>query len=497
MPSSPHRAFIVVIGLLIASALAHMQAPAVWVVTGARVADGNGGPPRIANVHVRGETIVAVDDVAPGPGEVVVAGTGLVLAPGFIDIHNHSTDGLATDRDAASQLAQGITSVVVGQDGSSPASIVEYLGARRAAPASLNVATMVGHATVRRAVMGDDYRRAATSDEIARMAARVDEAMRAGALGLSSGLEYVVGSYASTDEVVALAAVAGRRGGIYITHLRDEADRTMEAVAEAIEIGRRGRVAVQITHIKLGTVDVWGRARDVVALVEAARREGVDVTADAYPYLAWQSNLKVLVPDRQYTNPASVAEALADVGGGRNVQFTRLPRYPQHVGTRLDEAARLEGLSEVDFFIRIAEDEVGIIGHTLWEPDLCVFYQQPWVMVASDGGIGMAHPRGAGTFPRVLGRMVRERGWLSLGDAVRKMTAMPADRLGLTDRGRIAAGARADLVLFDAELVADTATFELPHEVPQGVRRVWVNGTLAWRDGAATGAHPGVVLGRP
>ena len=213
-----------------------------------------------------------------------------------------------------------------------------------------------------------------------------------------------------------------------------------------------------------------------MTLVEAAQKQGVDVTADAYPYLAWQSNLRVLVPNKQYTDPSSVKEALDDVGGGKNVQFTRLERYPQYVGKRLSEAAAAEGLSEVDFFIRIANDDVGIIGHTMSEPDLRAFYQQRWVMVASDGGVANDHPRGAGTFPRVLGRLVREQGWLTLPEAIRKMTSMPAARLGLTDRGRIVAGAKADLVLLDAATIVDRSTFERPRELSSGIRMAWVNG---------------------
>jgi N-acyl-D-amino-acid deacylase len=402
-----------VIALGVARPAVRAQSPAASVILGARVADGGGGALQSLNVHIRSGLIAAVDSLGPAPGEAVIDGKGLVLAPGFIDIHNHSTDGLARDPEASSQISQGITTVVVGQDGSSPASIATYLQARRDAPGTVNVATMIGHATVRRQVMGQEYRRAARPDEVERMAGLVDVAMREGAFGLSSGLEYDVGSYAATDEVVAMAAAAARHRGFYISHLRDEADRTIEAVREAIEIGRRAPIPVQITHIKLGTVGVWGRARDVVSLVEAAHEQGIDVTADAYPYLAWQSNLQVLVPDKKYTDRSSVKEALDDVGGGGNIQFTRLERYPQYVGQRLSEAAAAEGMDEVDFFIRIGNDDVGIIGHTMSEPDLRAFYQQPWVMVASDGGVANNHPRGAGTFPRVLGRLVREQAWLT------------------------------------------------------------------------------------
>ena len=309
------------------------------------------------------------------------------------------------------------------------------------------------------------------------MAALVDQGMREGALGLSSGLEYVVGSYATTDEMVALATAAAPQRGVYISHIRDEADRTIDAVRETIDIGERAGMPAQITHIKLGTVGVWGKAAEVVALVDAARARGVDVTADAYPYLAWQSNLKVLVPNKQYKDPASVKEALDDVGGGRNIQFTRLARYPQYQGKRLSDAAQAEGLSEVDFFIRIADDEVGIIGHTMSEPDLRAFYQQPWVMVASDGGVGNNHPRGAGTFPRVLGRLVREQRLdvAAGGDPQDDVAAGAAPRTYRPRPHR--PGAKADLVLFDAATIIDRSTFEAPAGTVAGRAR----GVGQWR----------------
>ena len=466
-----------------------------WTIVGADVADGTGAALRRADVRIEGDRIVAVGEVTPSPKDRVIDGTGLVLAPGFIDMHNHSTEGLEREPGAVTQISQGITTMVLGQDGSSPYPIDEYLARRRATAPALNVAVLVGHATIRRQVMGDDFRRAATRTEIGQMEALVDQEMRAGAAGLSSGLEYEVGSYASTEEVIAIARVASRHGGFYISHIRDEADRTLEAVREAILVGERARLPVQITHIKLGTVGVWGKAAEVVALIEAARRRGVDVVADAYPYLAWSSNLKVLVPNRQWTDPASVAKALADVGGGANIQITRLPMFPGHVGKRLSQAAADEGLSEVDFYIRIvADDDAGVIGHTMSEPDLRVFYQQPWVMVASDGGIGMSHPRGAGTFPRVLGRFVRNEQWMPLPEAIRRMTSLPAERLGLADRGTVREGMKADLVLFDPATIIDHATFEEPQRLSQGIHTVFVNGAPVWLRERPTEERPGMVV---
>ena len=466
-----------------------------WVIVNAQIADGSGGPLRSADVRVAGDTIVEVGSARRRPEDRVLDAAGLVLAPGFIDAHNHSTEGLDTDPDAITQVSQGLTTLLLGQDGSSPFPVRDYLARRRERPVAVNVAVLAGHATIRRQVMGDGFRRAATPAEVSRMEALLDQEMRDGALGLSSGLEYEVGSYASTEEVVSLARVAARHGGFYISHIRDEADRSLEAIREAIAIGEKAKIPVQITHLKLGTVGVWGKADEVVNTINAARRRGVEVTADVYPYLAWSSNLKVLVPDKQWTNPASVKEALDDVGGGHNVQITRLPMFPQFVGKRLDEAARAEGVGEVDLFIRIVADEdAGIIGHTMIAADMQVFLKQPWAMVASDGGVNTSHPRGAGTFPRVLGRFVRDEQWLTLPGAIRKMTSMPAARLGLKDRGLLAVGMKADLVLFDPATVMDLSTFENPKLRARGIHSVFVNGSLVWSGDHSTGTHPGQVL---
>ena len=484
-----------VVDRIAAQLMPELTAPESWVIRNAQIADGTGAPLRRADVRIDGDTISAIGAVAARDNDRVVDATGLVLAPGVIDAHNHSTDGLDTDPDAMTQIAQGITTLVVGQDGSSPFPLGDYLARRRASPSSVNVAVLAGHATLRRQVMGDDFRRTATPAEITRMEALAGQEMRSGALGLSSGLEYEVGSYASTEEVVSLARVVAKHGGFYISHIRDEADKSMDAIREAIAIGEKAKIPVQITHIKLGTVGVWGKANEVVSMIDAARKRGVDVTADVYPYLAWSSNLKVLVPDKQWSNPASVKEALDDVGGGRNVQITRLPKYPQYVGKRLDEAAKLDGLSEVDFYIKIVQDDdAGVIGHTMIADDVKVFLQQPWTMVASDGGINTSHPRGAGTFPRVLGRLVRDEKWLSLPDAIKKMTSMPAARLKLKDRGAIAVGMKADLMLFDPATIIDRSTFERPRLRPRGVDRVFINGRPVWTGDSPENERPGVVL---
>jgi N-acyl-D-amino-acid deacylase len=469
--------------------------PRSFVITGATVVDGSTRPPRQVNVRVRGDKIVDVGNFKPRAREPIVDATGLTLAPGFIDPHNHSTQGLGTEPAATTQVSQGITTVVIGQDGGSPWPIAEYLEARRKQPPAVNLIMMVGHATVRRQVMGDDFRRVATPEEIAKMAELVEQGMKEGAAGLSSGLEYEVGSYASTEEVVELAKMAAKHKGIYISHIRDEADRTIEAVREVIIIAEQARIPAQITHIKVGTVGVWGKSSEVIRIVEEARNRKLDVTADCYPYTAWMSNLKVLVPNKQWKDPASVKKALDDVGGGKNITIMNLPSKPEYVWKNMEEIARAEGISEVELYIRIVDDDrAGVIGHTMTEDDMRNFYLQPWVMVSSDGGIGMPHPRGAGTFPRVLGRFVRERQWLTLTEAVRKMTSMPAQRFKLKDRGLIRKGYKADLVLFNAAEVLDNSTFPEPFKLADGIEKVFVNGALVWNLGKTTSERPGLVL---
>jgi N-acyl-D-amino-acid deacylase len=498
-----HVAFISIILLALLGTSSPHQKPNATVIVNAQIADGTGKPLRRANLRIAGDRITKIGDFQPAKDEQVIEAKGQVLAPGFIDIHNHSTEGIESDPLAETQIAQGITTVVVGADGDSPWPIAPWLRARETNPASLNVALMAGHATIREQVMGKDFRRVATSAEVEKMVQLVDQGMAQGAIGLSSGLEYEVGSYSATDEVVAMAAAAAKRGGFYMTHIRDEADKAFDALKEEIVIGERAHIPVQHSHIKLGTVGVWGKAPQYIELIEAAHKRGLDFLADCYPYDAWHSNLKVLVPDKQYENSQSVSKALADVGGGSHVTIVEFKPNPSYEGHTIDDLARANNITPVDMFIRLvregdaANTEASIIGQSMIESDVKAFYLQPWVMVASDGGIASRHPRGAGTFPRVLGVYVREKHWLTLPEAIRKMTSLPAKRLRWNDRGIIREGAFADLVLFNPETVIDRSTFSSPFTLPTGIEKVFVNGTLVWSSDKATGARPGRVLGVP
>jgi N-acyl-D-amino-acid deacylase len=476
------------------------QTPPTIAIVGATLIDGSGGSPiEDAVVLISGDSILQTGrrrSLTIPKGAETIDARGLVIAPGFIDAHNHSDRGFNSDPSAETQVSQGITTVVIGQDGGSALPIGDYLRKLDNNPIALNVLTFVGHATVRSKVMGNDTNRLATPAEIEAMKKLVEQGMRDGAIGLSTGLEYETGKPASTEEIIALASVASRYHGMYISHIRDEADKTFEALAEAIRIGREGHLPVQISHIKLGSVKVWGRANEAVALIEKARRQGQDITADCYPWEAWSSTIRVLIPSGRHDDPVAVAQGLADVGGAQNITIVSCSAHPDYEFKTLQEISAKEQLTAVDAYMKIVRDGgASVVCHSMKEADIKVFYQRPWVMVSSDGGIGSRHPRGAGTYPRVLGRFVRESKWLTLSEAIRKMTSFPAARFNLKDRGSIRPGFKADLVLFDPNQIIDRATFQEPQLISSGVERVFVNGVEVW-NGKTTGNRPGKALRR-
>jgi N-acyl-D-amino-acid deacylase len=462
-------------------------------IVGPTVVDGSGAPPFVTTaVLIRGDRIDAVGPRSIPRDATVIDGHGLMLAPGFIDTHNHSGAGLERDASATTQVSQGITTLALGQDGGSELPVGDYLRKLDANPVAVNVLTFVGQATVRDAAMKGDTDREATADEIAEMKVLVDQAMRDGAFGLSTGLEYEAAKKSSTEEVIALAAATAPYGGIYISHVRDEAQLTFPSFEEAIRIGKEAHVPVQISHIKMGSKSVWGRAQDAVRMIEDARAKGQDVTADAYPYDAWHATIRVLVPSGRHDDPKDVADAIAETGGADRVTIVNCSAHRDYEFKTLQQIADAQNTTPVEVYMQVVRDGgATVVGQSMKEEDIRVFYAQPWVMVGSDGGIGLRHPRGAGTYPRILGRFVREQHWLTLQEAVRKMTSLPATRLRLSDRGLVKAGMKADLVLFDASRVIDRSTFQDPQLIAEGIERVFVNGVEVWRDRAVTGAKPG------
>jgi N-acyl-D-amino-acid deacylase len=472
-----------------------------------QVYDGSGDPPYPADVRIHGQRIVAIArHLEPLAGEPVRDEHGLALAPGFIDMHSHGDRGLLEDLDAATISRQGVTTIFVGQDGESRYPLADYFHRLETTPPAINVASMVGHATLREQVMGKDLYRTSTPGELEKMRALLAHELTAGAFGLSTGLEYEEGHFASTEEVVELSKVAAAAGGFYISHVRDEADHVFDSYDEILRIGREAHIPVEITHIKLGSTGVWHQAAArMPQYFDTARREHIDLTADVYPYTYWHSDIRVTIPERDYYNPERVAKAIADNGGAGAIRLVRYTPEPAVAGKTLEQIAHLWGLTPVQAFIRIvrateAETEPGaagmeeIIAASMSEDDLRWFIAQPQIMFCSDGELHGSHPRGAGTFPRILGHYVREEKVLTLPLAIRKMTALPAQRLGLPDRGRIAAGYVADLVLFDPATVLDRATIEHPEAPPSGIPEVMVSGEWVILAGAPTGRHPGQVL---
>jgi len=305
--------------------------PTILIIN-VQLADGTGAPLKEGALRIRGNRIASIGKLSPSSGDQVIDARGLVLAPGFIDVHNHSLEGLESDPLAESQIAQGITTAVQGPDGDSPWPIADWISARRKNPAALNVAVFAGHATIRELVMGKDFKRVATPAEIEKMTQLTWQAMNEGAIGLSSGLEYEVGSYSNTAELVAMSRSAAEHGGIYSTHIRDEADKAFEALLEEIEIAEQAHIPVDHSHIKLGTVGVQGKAAEYIRVIEEARNRGVDFLADCYPYDAWHSNIKVIMPDKLYENPKSVEKAVADLGGPDHLTITEFKPNPSYAG---------------------------------------------------------------------------------------------------------------------------------------------------------------------
>ena len=472
------------------------------LIQGGMVIDGTGTKPRRADVRVSGDSIEGTGTLKPRPGERVIDATGKVVAPGFIDMHSHAAGRLADEPDAETQVRQGITTIVVGQDGSSELPLSEFFKSVSERTAAVNVASFVGHGTLRREVMGGDFKRAATAAEIGRMVELADREMSAGAFGLSSGLEYDPGFYSTTEELTALARVAKKYRGIYISHVRDEANKALESFREVVAIAREAQIPAQISHIKLGSTRVWGKANEVLRLIADARREGLDVSADVYPYLYWHSTITVLIPTRDWNDRAAWEKGLAEVGGAKNVLLSTYTPDSNWQGKTIAEIARSTGKDPVTVIQEIVSKTRGegangrqaVIVTSMIEEDLRKFLAAPGIMFCSDGAMRGRHPRGAGTYPRILGRYVREQKVISLEEAIRKMTSLPADRLGVTDRGRLREGMKADVVIFDAERVIDHATTADPTAAPEGIESVIVNGQVVLDQQKITGTRPGRVL---
>ena len=476
---------------------------ATTIIVNASIVDGTGAPARRGAIRIAGDRIAAVGEVEPAAGERVVDAAGLTLVPGFIDTHSHHDRGLFEAREALAAVSQGITTIVAGQDGSMTWPVGELFEQQRKTPVAINVASYVGHGDIRQRVMGEDFRRQATTGEIERMRTLVRAGMEAGALGLSTGLEYDPGIYSTTEELIELAKEAARYGGRYVSHIRSEDRYEWQALDEIVRIGREAKIPVQVSHMKLGMIDWWGQSSRFIGVLDRARAEGIDITGDVYPYEYWQSDLSVLFPERDFSRHSSAEFALQHVAPADGLLITNYPPEPELAGLTIAQIAARKGMTPVDTLMELttrsqtARVEDSVIGTSMRSDDIAALIAWPHANICSDGSLAGRHPRGAGAFTKVLRVYVREQKLLSLEQAVHKMTGLAAAHIGIGDRGVIRAGAFADLVLMDPEQVADRSTIMEPQVQSVGIHKVWVNGVIVLDEGAATGAYPGQAVRRP
>ena len=499
MDSSVGAGRLATLALVFGAACSRPQ-PTAILLTNLQLLDGTGAPARAASVRIAGDTIAAVGALTPLASDSVVDAGGLFLAPGFIDTHSHADRGLFAHPDALAAVSQGITTVVGGQDGGSPWPLAPFLDSLVRHPAALNLAMYVGHATIRTQLLGNDYRRAATPAELDSMKVLLRRELGAGALGLSTGLEYEEAHSATPQEVLALAQVAADSGGRYISHVRSEDRGFWPAIEELLTIGKTTGMPVQLSHAKLAMRSLWGHADSLLHRLDAARAEGIKVSLDVYPYLYWQSTLRVLFPEGNYRDLREARFALDQVAPPEGLLISRFEPDSSYVGKTVAEIAVLRQQDPAATLVALVKEAEGkaegVIGTSMVEPDLEKLLAWPFGNICTDGELAGRHPRGYGSFPRVLGRYVRERAVVPLPEMIRKMSGLAARNVGLTRRGEVRPGWYADLVLFDPATVADRATPTDPRALSAGIARTWVNGVEVFSAGKATGARPGRVLRR-
>ncbi|HSK12729.1 MAG TPA: D-aminoacylase [Phnomibacter sp.] len=500
------------------------QQKADIVIRNARIVDGTGNAWYRGDIAVRGDRIAAIGDLRTWQGTREIDARDRIAAPGFIDVHTHIEGDEADNPEATNFIYDGVTSVITGNCGSSRDDVEAYYQWIDSLKVSVNVATLMGQNTVRRLVMGR-ANRPATEAEMQRMDSIMQKAMADGALGLSTGLIYIPGSYTPTEEIVRLARITAQHGGIYATHMRSEADSVVPAIREALYIGKEAGIPVEISHFKVSGQQNWGRSRETLAMVEDARRAGLDVTIDQYPYTASSTSMSTLFPDwaladgqdsinARLANPLlrdSIKNSMKRSLARRGLQHwsyavvayysadtTLNGKSIEQINIHLEREKTTEAEAEL-ICMMMEKGGASMVFHGMSEEDVQYIMRYPFNMFASDASIrvfgrAVPHPRGYGTNARVLGRYVRELKVLTLEEAIRRMTSLPAQRFGLADRGLLREGMAADIVIFDEKTVEDRSTFEAPHQYSSGFEWVLVNGKITLEDGRHNGTRNGEIL---
>ncbi|HEX7999250.1 MAG TPA: D-aminoacylase [Pyrinomonadaceae bacterium] len=493
------------------------------LISNARVVDGTGNPWFRADIGIKNGRIARIGRISANEAARVIDARGQIVAPGFIDVHTH-VESIYQFPEAENFVRMGVTSLVTGNCGTSDTDIAKFLGRIKETPLTVNLATLIAHGSVRKDVLGLENR-APSAEELRRMESIVEQAMKDGAVGLSTGLIYLPGTYAKTDEVVALARVAARYGGIYATHMRNEGNEVVPAIRESLQIGEQAGLPVEISHFKISSRKLWGQSPQTIEMVREARRRGLAVTVDQYAYPASSTSLDSRLPswlleggreegkkrlaDKEVRERVvrEVQQTLKETGF-KDFDYAVVASYepnPSFNGKSIAAITReVRGKKDVRSQIEQMMEMymaggAGMVYHGMSEQDVQNIMREPFTMIASDSGVrrvgeGVPHPRGYGNNARVLGHYVRELKLLSLEDAVRKMTSLPAQTFNLRDRGLLREGFGADLVIFDDATIIDRATFEQPHQFPLGISYVIVNGEAVVAGGQMTGAHPGQAL---
>jgi N-acyl-D-amino-acid deacylase len=496
------------------------------IISGGRIVDGTGNPWFAADIAIKDGRIAAIGRIEPSRAAQAISAKGLIVAPGFIDVHAHIERGIERLPQAENFLRMGVTSVVTGNCGGSAANLGEWFAGLEKAGISLNIASLIGHNTVRRNGMNGDFDRPPSAEELQKMRDLVDKAMRDGAVGFSTGLEYIPGTYARTEEIVELAKVSARYGGVYATHMRDEGESVEKSIEESIEIGEKAGCPVEISHFKIASKKRWGASASTIKLIEDARARGLQVTVDQYLYPAASTGIGILFPSwvfeggeeqtREKLKDGATRERIRrELIGKAKSQGFRDFAFAFVANHEADQSFNGKNIAEITKMVKKKSDvnsqaeqaiailEAGgaqMVLQKMAEGDVERIFKQPFTMVASDAGVieagspSIPHPRGFGNNARALGVYVRAKRVVGLAEAIRKMTTLPAQTFNLWDRGLLRPGMAADLVLFDEKTVIDRATFQDPKQYPSGIDFVIVNGQVVIERGAHNGAKPGKIL---
>ena len=531
MFSKSQNLFLIAIAVLVvagwsgreAANIALDQEPFDLLITNARIVDGSGNPWFRADVGIKNGRIAGIGRLSSAAAVKTIDAANQVVAPGFIDVHTH-VESIYSLPAAENFARMGVTTLVTGNCGGSTTDVAQFLGRIKEKPLAVNLATLLGHGSVRRQAMGSDDR-APTPDELRKMEGLVEQGMKDGAVGLSTGLIYVPGTYAKTDEITSLARIVARYGGLYATHMRSEGEKVADAIRESIQIGEQAGLPVEISHFKISTRKMWGQTPMTLGLVREARNRGLMVTVDQYAYTASSTSLDSRLPSwlraggleeakKRLADPATRERVRKEMKEGLKRSGFKDYSYAMVANYEVDKSFNGKSIADITKLVTGKNDvprqidqmismyEAGgasMVYHSMSEDDVQRIMREPFTMIASDSGVREAdesvpHPRGYGNNVRVLGRYVRELQLISLEDAIRKMTSLPAQTFGFRDRGLIREGFAADLVIFDEKTVGDRATFEKPHQYPSGISYVVVNGELVFAGEAMTSARPGMAL---